>query len=141
MQNGVGPSHSPCFRHFRSTVVCSVLPHRKEYPGSQVYMAALPALDTLTVPWKGAAGDAQSIQNEEFSIWNRIQLIIMIIHWAMWGGECTRKPSLSTSHPQIEKRTKRKIKNSLDEKCCKFLLSFYISIFSKVYHYLPLFLV
>lgn len=68
MQNGVGPSHSPCFRHFLSIVVSSIFPHHRENPGLQEYTATLPALDTDTVPWKGAVGTTQSEQNEEFSI-------------------------------------------------------------------------
>jgi len=68
MQNGVGPSQSPCFRHFRSTVVCSVFPHLRENPRLQVYMATLPARDRLTLPWIGAAGAIQSVQKDEFSI-------------------------------------------------------------------------
>jgi len=68
MQNGVGPSQSPCFRHFRSNVVCSIFPHLRENPRLQVYMATLPAPDRLTLPWIGAAGAIQSVQKEEFSI-------------------------------------------------------------------------
>jgi hypothetical protein len=72
----------------------SAFPHLRENPGLQVYMATLPARDSLTLPWNGADGAPQFIQNEEFSICNRIKGKENYCHigWVtQWGGKRIHK--------------------------------------------------